>query len=234
MVVAQMRRPEVDENRAKHGGGHPDNCQVVVLGAGLAGLAATMGMPSVPVTLVEREPTVGGKASTHRSNGYIFDVTGHWMHFRDLAVRSFVRGLLDGHDLIEIGRRATVWTNGVMVPYPFQANIHALPWPVRQRCLTGFIGARARQIGRASTAPVSFEEVVIRHFGGPMARHFFLPYYSKFWGCSLDRLTVDWLERYFPMPTSAQVVSGALGFRQDRVGYNARFFYPAAGGIDVL
>jgi protoporphyrinogen oxidase len=211
-------------------GDHP----VVVLGAGLAGLAAALRLRSQPVMLVEREESVGGKARTHRRDGFVFDVTGHWLHLRDAAVRELVFELLEGQPLLQVARRATVWTGGVMVPYPFQANIHRLPRPVRQRCLNGFLGARARRLGGLGVPPANFQEFVVRQFGTAMADHFFVPYYTKFWGFSLDRLTADWLARYFPMPSTAQVIGGALGMRQDRVGYNARFLYPAKGGIDVL
>ncbi|HEX6858272.1 MAG TPA: FAD-dependent oxidoreductase [Streptosporangiaceae bacterium] len=216
------------------GTGHPPDGPVVVLGAGLAGLAAALRLRSLPVTLVERAETVGGKARTHRRDGFAFDVTGHWLHLRNAAVRELVLELLAGHGLIEISRRARVWTSGVMVPYPFQAHIGWLPWKIRLRCLTGFLGARARQIGRPDGPPDRFEDFVVGQFGAAMARHFFVPYYTKFWGASADRLTFEWLERYFPMPSTAQVLGGALGLRQDRVGYNARFFYPVHGGIDVL
>ena len=207
---------------------------MVVLGAGLAGLAAALRLSSLPVTLVEREEAVGGKARTHRRDGFVFDVTGHWLHLRDTAVRDLVFELLEGHALTEIARRAGVWTSNVMVPYPFQANIHRLPWPVRQRCLADFLRARARRANGNGAPPSSYEDFVTRQFGVAMARHFFVPYYTKFWGFSLDGMTADWLARYFPMPSTAQVVGGALGIRQDRVGYNARFLYPASAGIDAL
>jgi protoporphyrinogen oxidase len=36
------------------------------------------------------------------------------------------------------------------------------------------------------------------------------------------------------MPDVAQVVGGAIGLRQEGLGYNVRFLYPAQGGIDAL
>jgi protoporphyrinogen oxidase len=206
----------------------------VVLGAGLAGLAAAMRLPSKAVTLVEREETVGGKARTHRRDGFTFDVTGHWLHLRDTTVRALVQDLLAGEGLVEIGRRAKVWIHDAMVPYPLQANIHGLPGEVRRRCLAGFLRARAGRLIRRRPPPESFDDFVVTQYGQALADHFFTPYYTKFWGLSCNRLTSDWLSGYFPTPSTAQVVGGALGLRQDSVGYNTRFLYPAKGGIDLL
>lgn len=207
---------------------------IVVLGAGLAGLAAATRLSARTVTLVEREETVGGKARTHRRDGFTFDVTGHWLHLRDATVRALVHDLLGGDGLVDIGRRAKVWINDAMVPYPLQANIHGLPGEVRRRCLAGFLRARAGRLVRRRPPPESFHDFIVAQYGQALADHFFTPYYSKFWGLSCDRLTFDWLSGYFPTPSTVQVVGGALGIRQDRVGYNARFLYPAKGGIDLL
>lgn len=47
-------------------------------------------------------------------------------------------------------------------------------------------------------------------------------------------LTPNWLSRHLPLPSTAQVLAGALGMRQEGLGCNARFLYPARGGIDNL
>ncbi|MEU6745800.1 FAD-dependent oxidoreductase [Spirillospora sp. NPDC046719] len=207
---------------------------MVVVGAGLAGLSAAMRLEREPVVLVERDEAVGGKARSRNRDGYTFDVTGHWLHLRDERLRELVFGLLGGENLVWLERRSTVRLYGRTINYPFQANIHGLPWPARLRCLADFALARLRK-RRESPSEMRFEDFVVGRFGRGMARHFFLPYYSKkFRGISLDDLRTEWLKDYFPMPTTAQVLGGALGVRQDRVGYNARFLYPAEGGIGVL
>lgn len=73
----------------------------MIIGAGLAGLSAALHMPSEPVLLVEREDHVGGKAATHHRDGFTFDVTGHWLHVRNPAVRQLVHEVLQPDDLRE-------------------------------------------------------------------------------------------------------------------------------------
>ncbi|TMR25664.1 hypothetical protein ETD86_00625 [Nonomuraea turkmeniaca] len=206
----------------------------MVVGAGLTGLAAAMRLERERVVVVERDEAVGGKARSRGRDGFTFDVTGHWLHLREEPLKELVLGLLGEDNLARLERRATVWLDGRMITYPFQANIHGLPWPSRLQCLAGFAAARMRR-RRGAPAEMSFEDFVVERFGRGMARHFFVPYYSKkFQGIALDELRTEWLKDYFPMPSTAQVLGGALGVRNDRFGYNARFLYPAQGGIGLL
>ncbi|MET0416152.1 MAG: FAD-dependent oxidoreductase, partial [Actinoplanes sp.] len=207
---------------------------VVVLGAGLAGLTTALHLPGVPVVLIERDATVGGKARSHRRDGFTFDVTGHWLHLRGDAARDLVDRLVAPGELVDLQRNTTIRTHGATLPYPFQANLHGLPWPVVRECLTGFLGAWLRARFRGVPATGDFEEFVVRRFGRGMARQFFIPYYSKYWGMALHELTSDWHSSYLPVPSLRQVLSGAAGRRQDGLGYNAKFRYPVAGGIDAI
>lgn len=78
----------------------PDACDVIVLGAGPAGLGATLALAraGAAVTLVEAAPRVGGLCVTRRRDGVGYDVGGHIPFVRDDARREWLRGLL-GDDL---------------------------------------------------------------------------------------------------------------------------------------
>ncbi len=208
--------------------------QVVILGAGLTGLATALHLRDCSVALVEREQRVGGKARSERRGGYTFDVTGHWLHLRDDRVRALVGRLFSPGDLVEIERKTGVYTHGVMLPYPFQANLHGLPLPIVHECLVGFFEAQLRSARGDAPEPRTFEEYAVARFGAGIARHFFVPYNQKLWGMHPDRLTAAWVSRYIPIPDPAQVIGGAIGLRQEGLGYNARFLYPRRGGIDAL
>jgi protoporphyrinogen oxidase len=149
-------------------------------------------------------------------------------------VQALVQRLFAPSELVEIERRTSVYTHGVMLPYPFQANLFGLPLPVVQECLVGFIEAQRRAAAGDARPPRTFEEFAIARFGEGIARHFFVPYNAKLWGEHYQRLTPAWVSRFVPMPDVEQVVGGAIGLRQEGLGYNVRFSYPARGGIDAL
>ena len=75
---------------------------VIVLGAGLSGLAAACGVlkhGEKPV-VIEREEIVGGQSASIRRNGYVFDLGGHRFlpHVKETA--DYVRGLFGGGGLL--------------------------------------------------------------------------------------------------------------------------------------
>jgi len=208
-----------------------------VLGAGLTGLSAALHAAraaSTPVTVLERAAEIGGKARSRRRDGYTFDITGHWLHLRDDRVRALADALFEPGDLVEIERKTGIYTHGVMLAYPFQANLHGLPLPVVQECLATFVEAQAAAAHPDATAPRTFEDFAVQRFGRGIAEQFFIPYNRKLWGEAYDDLTPDWISRFVPLPDVRQVIGGAIGLRQEGLGYNVRYRYPARGGIDAL
>lgn len=210
----------------------PPQRPVVVLGAGLTGLSAAWHLLR-PALLVERADRVGGHTRSVRQDGFVFDLTGHWLHLRDPQTRALVAGLFKDGELVTIDRRTRVCTHGTTLAYPFQANLHGLPPAVVQECLVEFVAARERAAA-GEPAGTSFAAYAEATFGRGIARHFFVPYNAKMWGEHAGRLTAEWVQRFVPVPDVAQVIGGAIGVAQEGLGYNAQFVYPAAGGIDHL
>jgi protoporphyrinogen oxidase len=200
----------------------------IVLGGGLTGISAALHLRR-PYLLLEREHRLGGLARTHERDGFYFDHTGHWLHLRTSAMRELAQRAL-GDGLVEVERRAAIYSHGVLTPYPFQANLHGLPPQVVYECLLGFVQARLQRGGE--DPPRNFEQYVLHHFGAGIARHFMLPYNAKLWGVPPAAITSAWCSRFVPIPTLEQVLAGAVGAGPAELGYNVRFLYPRQGGIE--
>ncbi len=207
----------------------PTPAKVVVLGGGLTGISAAIHLP-VPWVLFEREARLGGLAITEERDGHHFDVTGHWLHLRDPAIKQLVAEVLPGQ-MVSVERQARIFSHGVTTLYPFQANLFGLPPEVVKECLLGVISAKMQA---ESQAPRNFEEYCLRHFGSGISRHFMIPYNEKLWGVPPRTITADWCSRFVPLPNLEQVVAGAVGADAGRLGYNASFQYPRQGGIETL
>ncbi|MCA9697143.1 MAG: FAD-dependent oxidoreductase, partial [Myxococcales bacterium] len=218
---------------------------VVILGAGLTGLSAAYhlrGPSPPPFLLVEKESQVGGHARSHREQGHTFDVTGHWLHLRDDRCKALLAALFPQSPddpesaWVEVERKTKIHSHGVELEYPFQANLHGLPLEVVQECLLTLVEAReaAARGERWATSPADFEEYARARFGAGIARHFFVPYNRKLWGMHPNALAPAWVRRFVPEPDPGQIIAGAIGLKQTGLGYNARFSYPRAGGIDAL
>jgi protoporphyrinogen oxidase len=182
---------------------------------------------------LEREAALGGLARTEQRDGFFFDRTGHWLHLRDPQMLDLARKLM-GDELVEVQRRARVYSHGVLTPYPFQGNLHGLPPEVVHECLVGAIEAHDRARDEQGQPPRNFAQYVLHHFGAGIARHFMLPYNAKLWGVDPAEITSAWCERFVPTPDLDQVIAGAVGAGPPELGYNIRFLYPRQGGIETF
>ena len=207
---------------------------IVILGAGLAGIAAARELGRDCVVL-ERDMSVGGTARSTRRLGFTFDVTGHWLHLSDPEVKQTIHTLLKG-ELVQIERRASIHSHGVRTPYPFQANTYGLPQNVIADCVLGYFKARERAARREHSTPTTFEDFIRERMGDGIAEHFMIPYNTKLWTVPPSAMAYEWTERFVPLPTPEEVVLGAISQRGagHALGYNASFFYPRHGGIQTL
>src|SRR5215472_13136395 len=155
----------------------------VILGAGLAGIGAALALrqQKKPFVLLEASATPGGLARTDIRNGFSFDQTGHFLHFRNQRLLEYFQRTVD---LEKIERRAAVLAGSHLVPYPFQYNLWALDSEVRQKALTDLTDAQTH--GRNS--PETFADVMYGTWGRTITQIFMRPYNEKLWGRPLEDL----------------------------------------------
>ncbi len=208
--------------------------QVAIIGAGLAGLSTAYHLGkrhNNNYIVFEKEGTVGGLCRTVNSKGFLFDYTGHLLHLKKDYTKKLVGRLLKGK-LRKIYRNSWIFSKGVYTRYPFQENTYGLPPETVRECVTGFIKSfRSR---KKSAKNQSFYDWILEHFGVGIAKHFMVPYNTKMWARHPEELTTLWLGGYIPKPTIREVADGALFDRKSGLGYNAFFYYPEKGGIQVL
>lgn len=213
---------------------------ILIIGAGLAGLSTAYHLGSKDYQIYEKEGEVGGLCRSYEKDGFTFDYTGHLFHLRDDYTSTLLEKLLP-RALTFHKRRASIYSKGVLTPYPFQANLYKLPKDVIKECLIGFIeakemgkGARTRRGKAQSRSGYSFKDWILTAFGTGIAKHFMVPYNEKLWRRDLGELSSEWVDWSIPLPTLDEVVGGALGLENEHMGYSAQFLYPAAGGIGLL
>lgn len=202
--------------------------RIVVIGAGLTGLSASVHLRrmGVPHRVIERSGSVGGLAATTEEAGYRFDRTGHLLHLRDPAMRAFALEMLGPASWLEIERRSVIASHGVVTKYPFQANVHGLPSEIAYACVRDFVQAHFATDPRPV---VTFEDYCLRHFGEAISRAFMIPYNEKLLGVHPRDICASWCDRFVPRPSLDDVLRGAFGVQAPELGYNARFLYPRLG-----
>lgn len=202
---------------------------IVILGAGLAGLSAALHLKTKEFRIFEKETEAGGLCRSVMHDGFTFDHTGHLLHVNQPYTQKLLNTLLPD-SLIRHQRRAAIYLKGSYIPFPFQANLWALPKDLTRECLIEFIRAQSKN----EKGGDNFLSWIYRRFGAGIARHFMLPYNEKLWRIPLDEISLEWVERFIPCPSLAEVIDGALGVNLKGFGYNQEFLYPLKGGIQIL
>jgi protoporphyrinogen oxidase len=201
--------------------------RTIVVGGGLAGLscARELGRDFV---LLEAEDRLGGLCRTEQVDGFSFDWTGHWLHARDPQIRELVSQKWLLGNLLEVQRRALIYSESVWTKFPYQFHLHGLPPETIADCLIGFVQApKTLELRNAA-------DFILRHLGQGFADHFMFPYNEKLYSVRCEELSPEWGGRFIPRPSLEEVVRGALGIERDDAGYNATFWYPRSGGIEAL
>ncbi len=208
--------------------------KIFILGAGLSGLSAAwfLQKKGINCQIIEKEHEVGGLCRSKKINGFTFDFDGHLLHFKHPSVFNLIKGLL-GNNLVKHQRSAWIYAYGRYIPYPFQANLYTLPHPVIKDCILEFM-----RVARASRFKdgkgLTFLDWINYTFGKGIAKHFMVPYNTKFWTLSPDKLNCDWIDGFVPVPTLNQIIEGTMDETKKRFGYNVHFWYPKEGGISQV
>ena len=205
--------------------------EIVILGAGLAGLSAAYHLKS-GYALFEKENETGGMARSIYKDGYTFDYDGHLLHFRSEYAFNLVSDILNGN-LAPHKRNSWVYSKGIFTRYPFQANFYGLPNSAIKDCLMGLIKTKLLNPSCLNSNG-NFENWIIKTFGDGIANHFMLPYNRKFWTVEPKKMTCEWLDGFVPVPDLEDTVTGAISDNTKPYGYNSRFWYPVKGGISEL
>lgn len=205
---------------------------IVILGAGLSGLSTAYYLKD-GYKIFEKDSTCGGLCRSKSCDGFIFDIAGHILHFKDDTNYKTVSELMNDN-LICHSRDSWVYLYECFIRYPFQSNLYGLPDDVRDDCLKGFRSAEGRRSALLCEDGKNFSSWILKMFGSGMSEHFFVPYNEKFWLQPLDSLCADWAKRWIPIPDLKEVEDGANRDIHRSLGYNAKFWYPKKGGIQNL
>ncbi|CAN5851851.1 FAD-dependent oxidoreductase [soil metagenome] len=202
-----------------------NKADVVVLGAGPAGISAALALGPDTIVL-ERRHHVGGLANTFEMEGAVFDVGGHSFHTPHPEVRQLV---FDSLDMYEQRREARCYAFGSMISYPFQKHFRELPNAmVVEECAHGLRDADD------SEGAANFEEFLLKRVGSGIAEHFLLPYNRKLWGGDLKRLSADWVSQRVASPEGINQEFALSGGERKPLQSDSLVGYPARGGYGEI
>lgn len=211
---------------------------VVVLGAGLAGLAAAweLARGGARVTVLERERRVGGMAASWRRGPYWLDYGPHRFHSRDPELVGHLYEVLGGEVVVR-QRRSRIHLRGRYFDYPLRLSnvLNNLPVGLLARAACDYLAARCAERLRP-TPDLHFEAWVQKRFGRTLYELFFRPYTEKAWGMPCSAISSDWASQRIAQASLWDALIKTL--RPPRDGevrsLASEFHYPARGGIGQI
>lgn len=213
-----------------------DSVQYLVVGAGVSGLslanwlraeAAGAGAAEPEILVLEAEDEPGGYCKTVAQDGFVWDYSGHFFHFKDPSIEAWLRARMPGQDIRTVEKRSLIRYRGLDIDFPFQKNIHQL---AREDFIDCLYELFFRPMGDGE--PGSFKDMLYRKFGVGIAERFLVPYNEKLYACDLDTLDVDAMGRFFPHADLPDIIRNMR--HADNQSYNASFTYPAGGAIQYI
>jgi protoporphyrinogen oxidase len=222
---------------------------IVILGAGVAGLAAAYRLAELrvgPVVVLERQPESGGLAGTSTFAGARFDLGSHRVHpdsYPDAL--ALVRELL-GNDLVRVPRRGRLRFHGRFIDYPPSLAGFASALGPREiaRCAAALAAERLRRARSkaqrlaAPPSPPSYEDELLPVVGRRAFDLFYAPYVRKVFGLEPDEVAASAAKLRITSAKPWAVARQMLGLGNRRAardgaraapGIGASFLYPRFG-----
>jgi protoporphyrinogen oxidase len=197
----------------------------LIIGAGVTGLSFASHLTEPNYLICEAADEIGGYCRTVRRDGFVWDYSGHFFHFRHPEIeRELVEAIGPGR-VRRVVKDSRIYYAGRLIDYPFQRNIHQLPEPEFLECL--------RDLFQRPSAPAgNFHEMLVAKFGRGISDKFLAPYNEKVYATDLARLDVDAMGRFFPHANAEDIVRGLAAPLNE--SYNASFTYPEGGAVDYI
>ncbi len=203
----------------------------LIAGAGISGLATAASLGKDHDLLVlERDASVGGYCKTVKKDGFVWDYSGHFFHFKRPEIELWLKARMPAQDVRTVVKRSFIQYAGRRVDFPFQKNIHQLPQDEFIECLSDLYFARAP--GLPAQPEENFKQMLYARFGRGIAEKFLIPYNEKLYATDLSRLDRDAMGRFFPHADLTDVIKNMR--TPDNASYNQTFTYPAGGAIEYV
>ncbi len=207
-----------------------------ILGGGLTGvtLARLLKEKGHEVTVLEKEPKIGGLCKSEVRNGFTFDCGGsHIIFSRDTEVLSFMQNALADNREFR-NRNTKIFYKGQYVKYPFENGLYALPKEDLFFCINEYVKNLVAVEKGEVAEPTSFKDWIYYIFGKGIAECYLVPYNEKIWNYPTDKMSKHWMDGRVPRPPVEDIIKSAIGIETEGYTHQAVFSYPIEGGIEFL
>jgi len=203
-----------------------EHVETLIIGAGISGLAAAAAIGG-DYRILEADSEIGGYCKTVRRDGFVWDYSGHFFHFKQPDIERHLRERMRDQRVLRVSKRSFIDYRGARIDFPFQKNIHQLPKDELIECLHDlyFATRETRPIG-------NFKDMLYARFGRGISEKFLIPYNEKLYACDLATLDENAMGRFFPHASLTEIIRNMR--EPDNSSYNQTFTYPEGGAIEYV
>jgi protoporphyrinogen oxidase len=199
----------------------------LIIGGGVSGISSAVFLgKDEDYLIIEKEEELGGYCRTIFQDGFTWDFSGHFFHFKNEEIKNLIFKNIDPNIVLKVDKKSSIIYKNKEINFPFQKNIGELEKEEFIECLYDFYN-------RKKDSEVSnFLEWVYQNLGEGITNKFVKPYNEKLYACDLSELDINAMGRFFPTVTLDEIID-SLRNKKD-TSYNNSFFYPKTGAITYI
>ena len=156
--------------------------KILIIGSGVCGLYAgiTLLRSGAQVTIIEKEPRIGGLAAGFKFGENFCDFGVHMLHAFNKEIFEDCAAMM-GDERIEAALDARIRWGGTSCRYPlkFKDMLRAMPPFTLFRCVTGLVIAELTGAKKRASID-NAEDALIAFYGAPLYEYFFEEFTHKY------------------------------------------------------
>jgi protoporphyrinogen oxidase len=198
--------------------------EIVVIGAGVAGLAAAFhaGQAGREVKVLEAKDRWGGLLDHFMVDNFRFD---SGVHFAFSSNEEF-RALIEKTEYKIHKPEPYNYEQGQWLKHPVQNNLYPLPVDDKVKAIKSFIERPAQTAGHEN-----YRQWLDQQFGTIIASRYPARYTEKYWTVKAENLSTEWVGNRLYRPSLDEVLFGALSDQTPQTYYLQEMLYPRRGGF---
>lgn len=200
--------------------------KVVIIGAGIAGLAASyyLKQAGIESAIYERDSRPGGLSKSFSIGDYYFDYGGHCTFTKDKELQEILEAGVECHESTAIGYN---YKKGNWIKHPVQNNLCCLPTEEKIAILQDFISKPDQQ-------PQNYREWLLKTYGEYYTNNYPTLYTRKYWTVEPEMMETKWIGPRMYQSSLQEVLKGAFEMDTPEVHYSNGIRYPKNGGFELL
>ena len=214
--------------------------KVVILGAGLSGLACAdeilrKGKNKLEVVILEKNSFIGGLAATFKKDGFLFDLAPHRWFTKNEELNKWIDELM-GKEMIWVKKYTPMYQFGKFYKYPFEiGDIIKKIDPLKMIAMLGTYGWTKISSRIFPKKILTMKDAYINRFGYALYKWFCEEFNNKLWeegGCEI--MSADFVAQRTRDLSMITIIKNTLGLGGKIVSLLPVFVFPNWGLVGFL